>query len=109
MSTQAKECLTVKPTSTMMGRTEQGCSPIPPTQPTESESVITLPVPQSTKPQGRRLLRVSDVAALCRVSRRTVYHWMKDNRIQWVDGLTHRYVYADSIPLLDDLYASWEP
>ena len=30
-------------------------------------------------------------------------------RIQWVDGLTHRYVYADSIPLLDDLYASWEP
>lgn len=58
---------------------------------------------QSTKPPaGRPLLTVPQVMSVCRVSRRSVYNWMNDNKVQWAQGLTRRYIYADSIPLLQD-------
>jgi hypothetical protein len=65
--------------------------------------------PQSTKPaSGRRILRISDVARLCEVSKRTVYNWMQGGTVQWTTGPgNRRYIYADSIPLFDDLLVTY--
>jgi hypothetical protein len=59
--------------------------------------------PTKTPISGRRVLTIPQVRRLCGVSRRTVYNWMDSGLVEWAGGLTRRYIYADSIPLFNDL------
>lgn len=94
-----------------MGRSEKGCNPRPTTQTTESESVITLPNPQSIKTvpaptTGRVILTIKQVAELCGVRRRTVDYWIQHGKVQVRRGVGKRYVYADSINGFEDYVAT---
>jgi len=57
---------------------------------------------------GRCVLRIKEVMALYAVSRRTVYNWMAAGKVDWADAFGHRVIYADSLPLYEDMRATRE-
>lgn len=90
-----------------MGGPEKG-RPVAVTTDPSSTEVAVNKLPEVHPIKGRRLLTIAQVCRLCSVSRRTVYYWIDSHKVSAAKGFGRRYIYADSIPLLQDYIATNE-
>lgn len=52
----------------------------------------------------RELLNINDAAKFAKVSRRTIYHWIKNNKIEYERVASGRYrIYKDTLYYQDPL------